>query len=243
MSGKTFDAMHDAISVGRMASQMGAQVFFQKLGQIENVQNTRKRKPGLQTHVYLGKTQQKFRLETRAGAWPEILETCSGIEPVRVPEDLAQLRTTIQKLNQWLKEFPARMSQGSTSAEDENLETGYIRKRILRKFVLALTNRAPKHVSAALTWKDSLCAVPDRCSHTSVIEGAETWGQLELEYGMHPLMIPCWCCLLGAVPKASYERYFVRLGPKLLAAAVELEARDGFAPSPVMMAEHLDAED
>ena len=239
LGGKNFDAMHVAIAVGRMASMMGAQIFFQKLGQLQLVANPLKRKRAADTQVLLGKLQHKFLVKPCADAWKEIFETCSDVEPVRAPEDVEQLRTTIQHLNAWLKGFPQRFSLGGSAADDGKLEAGYIRKHILRKFVLALTKKVPKHVSSALLWKDTLCAVPDRGCHTSDVDGSASWGKIEAEYGMQPLLISCWACLFHAVPKESLERHFRRPGPKLLEAAVELKSRNGYAPSPAMLAEHL----
>ena len=56
-----------------------------------------------------------------------------------------------------------------------------------------------------------------------------------------PLMISCWACLFGAVPKAQLERVFAQPGPKVVEAARELLSQNGHAPAPAMVAAHLEA--
>ena len=241
MNGKPLESMHEAISKGRMASTMGAQIFFQRLGQLEPIENSNKRKRTAETHVVLGKLQQKFRVVPIPNAWSELFRLAADVDPIRAPENVEQLRDTIQNLNAWLKRFPPRYCQGGRANDDENLVRGYIRKHILRKFLLALVNKTPKAVTAALTWKDTLCAVPDRGGHASEFDGEVTWERIEADYGMHPLMISCWACLFGAVPKAQLERVFAQPGPKVVEAARELLSQNGHAPAPAMVAAHLEA--
>ena len=242
LSGKTLDAMHQAISTGRMACMMGAQIFFQRLGQLEPVLNPKKRKtPTDETHVVLGKQRQTFRVVPVPATWSELFGLCSDVDPIRVPEDVEQLRGIIQTLNAWLKRFPQKYHQGGKAKDDEKLNAGYIRKHILRKFLLALTNKTPKAVTGALTWKDTLCAVPDRGGHARELDGAATWERIEADYGMNPLMISCWACLFGAVPKAQQDSIFARPTPQLVQAARELVCQNGLAPAPMMLAAHLTA--
>ena len=191
--------------------------------------------------MLLGKGQQPFRVKPSWGVWLRILEASSDLESVRVPGTAAEFQQTILKLSTWSKRFPKGFSLGDRAANDDNLETGYVRKHVLRKFLLALSKRAPKPVSSAMLWKDALGAVPDRGGHTAGIDGATTWGKLEDEYGVHPLMISCWACLLHAVPKKSIDAYFRRPGPKLLKEAIKLEACSGYAPSPAMLAGQMEA--
>ena len=182
-----------------------------------------------------------FRVVPTPDAWSELFRKCMDVDPVRAPENVEQFRDAAHNLNAWLKRFPQRYCQGGKAKDDEKLDAGYTRKLILRKFLLALGNKTPKAVTAALTWKDTLCAVPDRGGHASAVDGAATWERIEADYGMHPLMISCWACLFGAVPKAQLGRIFARPGPRVVVAARELVSQNGFPPTPAMVAAHLEA--
>ena len=81
LSGKTLGAMHEAISAGRMASTMGAQIFFQRLGQLEPIGNSNKRKRTAETHVVLGKLQEKFRVVHIPDVWSELFRVARTLTP------------------------------------------------------------------------------------------------------------------------------------------------------------------
>jgi len=90
----------------------------------------------------------------------------------------------------------------------------------------------------AIQWRDLRAAVPDKGKHTAPIAGEATWGDLEDAFGMHPLMISCWTCLMGAIP-------WVRWGPFATPnwapwrATRELAGRSGVTPCPEIIALHL----
>ena len=119
LSGKTLHAMHEAISTGRMASTMGAQIFFQRLGQLEPIGNSNKRKRTAETHVVLGKLQEKFRVVHIPDVWSELFRVARTVDSIRAPENVEQLRDTIQNLNAWLKRFPPRYCQGGSGKNDD----------------------------------------------------------------------------------------------------------------------------
>ena len=87
----------------------------------------------------------------------------------------------------------------------------------------------------AIQWRDLRAAVPDKGRHTAPIAGEATWGDLEDTFGMHPLMIPCWTCLMGAIPQVQWGPFAIPNWAPWLATR-ELAERSGVTPCPLASA-------
>ena len=103
-----------------------------------------------------------------------------------------------------------------------------------RKFALSISNRMGRQKTDGISWHQAAMAVPDAGGHCD-IEGDTTWGALQAAFGMHPLMISCWCCLLAAVPK-DHQHLFRDTTVNLPAFGRQMAAKNGVAPSPVALA-------
>ncbi len=148
---------------------------------------------------------------------------------------------TTRRLDEWFAKFPPHFHQGTGSAVNGKLSRLYVRKRLARKFVISLSRRMPQELFRDLAWGELRSANPDVKEHTAVFPDAMTCGAIEDDFGMHPLLIACWCCLMGAVPPHHFGE---TPGARILDVVADLRAKNGGqAPSLTEIARELDALD
>ena len=146
---------------------------------------------------------------------------------LEVPKTSAQAAQTLKDLDGWLASFPAELQQGKG---EEAQNRAYIRKHLVRKFVLSIERRNPG-VMADVTWEQLRCANPDSNMYTASISPSATWGELEAFWGLNPLMLECWTCFLGAVP-STIRKCLLVLDSRFPEVAGRRKTQLGFWPPP-----------
>ena len=226
VDGNAMDFMHASISKGRMASLMGVQSFLQRLGQCHKIEQGQQH-GSASIIVRLGKTQLQCRLSDSPAVWKEILRIRAP--DITMPQTAEEFLEVMRALNAWFAKFPPVFSQG----KGEN--AGYIRQHLLRKFALAMSRRAPRGAMGSIRWSDLRFLNPDQTGLTAAIDEWTTWQELEDRFGLHPLMISCWCCLLSQVPSDSWH-LFVTPSAKLPEAVHQLRhEHEGVPPAPAAL--------
>ena len=115
---------------------------------------------------------------------------------------------------------------------------GYLRKHIVRKFLLSATQQSSEETRAdfkRLHWGDLAPAIPDTGEHTATLREDASWGEIEDIFGLHPVMVPCWACLLAAVPDDK-QAWFRNASPALLEKGLAMSQASGMAPTPETIA-------
>ncbi len=239
VSGKPLWDMHSAISRGSAGSALGVQMGLRRLGVCADAggtpapaKNLKKRKrsddPGA---VHLGKCQSPFRVDLVGGAkvWKAVLDMDPlAIDMPQTPEELAR---AIALLDEWLRCFPSEFQQGGARS--------YIRMHIARKFVMSMSRRAPRGAMRAMRWAELVPANADKQRLTAALPSDATWGDIEDQFGMHPLMIAAWCCSLGGVPDKSWH-HFENPSARVREVALGMQReRGGLAPNARELAERL----
>ena len=231
VNGKTMPDMHSAISRGSAASSMGAQIWLRRLGVCTSAGAKRKR-DGEPDVVHVGKGQTALRVDPAGGAamWKAVLDM-TPFPTFAMPQTPEELARVIHSLDAWLRRFPSALQQGG--ARDS-----YIRKHIVRKFVLYLTKRAPRGAMRAMQWGELAPANADKKKLTAALPSDATWGEIEDQFGMHPLMVAAWCCSLAGVPDKFWQ-HFEDPSARVREVALAMQRERSFPPNARELAERL----
>ena len=195
----------------------------------------------------LGQTKQMLVVSSHEDVWSEIVAVANATRPMKLPESAAEMLQFIKEVKEWLQTFPKCMCQ---SGHDDKKGKRYLRRHIQRKIILAVT----KHYDAtepnelgvsassvrfgSLTKADLDDCIADQGQYMDDLDATMTWREMESAFSMRPLMISCWCCLLGDVKEMDRTVFDdCRKHSALRAHARKLaDAHGGVAPTPGALA-------
>ena len=268
IAGVDLPYMHEMICRKSMAHTMGAQMWLQHLHIIvkddlsgDTSTHAAKRRcmhkksaklqeaePLSAARLRIGQQGQQFSVCAHDDVWSQIVAISKETRPIKLPESAPDMLRFIADIKDWLQAFPPCMRQ---SGEDDVNAKRYTRRHIQRKIILAVSKHydamgpTERGVSASSSRFGSISkgdlqdCIADQGEYLRDLDDTMTWQGMESTFGMHPLMISCWCCLLSDVKKDAEKAVFNegRKHSSLRAAACKLaDTHGGILPTPGALA-------
>ena len=157
-------------------------------------QGRRRRAPqAAPTQVVWSKSQARFAIRSSPEQWANLVQFANSLQDMPEPTDVDSIRELTVKLGELLDGIPGCWGLGKSTDE-----RGYVRKHILRKFVLWYQQRHKQAHWSNLDVADLMKVSPDMKEFLKPLIG-RTLPELRDMFGLNPCMISCWACLLSQV--------------------------------------------
>ena len=120
-----------------------------------------------------------------------------------LPKTVEETLLFAKRVAEFLAEFPKNFGHGKS--DDVDLNSGYIRKCIVRKFIVWARRHTPSDIWDAWTLEQVLMVTPDKLN---LLEGVtKTWNghQIKRNFAVSSFMLSCWACLFHAVDNKYRE--------------------------------------
>ena len=202
----------------------------------------------------LGTDGQVYIVTNATEIWSKLVTVAEEFDAehpsgLPLPRDPEQARAFVDAVSGFLRAFPPcfgyappqlavakklpRLEAHSVSAGASlaaaSLPFGYLRKHILRKFILWAQRKTPASAWASFTLPEIMDVCPDKENHLAKLPDKRvTAEELSRTFGVNAFMISCWACFFGAVEGPALRRVFSRPSAQLRNLAQKLQAEHDF---------------
>ncbi len=199
----------EQVTTGYHTAIFGPLELFKRLGatprpsQTSTEQTLPPTTPRTPVQLLWGKRRVEHQVVCTKSMWKDLVDVAEKTPTIKAPTSMEEAFHVVRALCHFLGSFPRVWGHGPPvvfeGGHDSESSTGYVRKHLLRKFILWFQHRFGDEAWEKFTVTEVLFCTPDRGGFLAPLRQDATASELRERFGTSAFMISCWACLFNGV--------------------------------------------